>query len=51
MVNKTFINDYIFAKVTESERLQVLQDPGVCRTVLYKGKPGQIREEEIVAIL
>lgn len=49
-VKKPLINGYIFARVTESERLQVLQDPGVSRTVLYMGKPGRIREKEIAAI-
>ena len=49
-VKKPLINGYLFAQVDEHERLEVLQDPGVTRTVMYQGKPGVIREEEITAI-
>lgn len=49
-IKKPLFHGYIFAKVTEQERIEVLQDPSVTRSVLYLGKPGIIRDEEIEAI-
>ncbi len=49
-IKKPLFNGYIFAKVTEQERIEVLQDPSVTQSVLYLGKPGMIRDEEIEAI-
>jgi len=46
-VEKPWLPGYLFACVTEKERLSVLQDPSVFRTVCIKGKPAAIREQEI----
>lgn len=49
-VVKPLVPGYIFANVTESERLHLLQDPSVFRTVCFKGKPAIIREREMEAM-
>lgn len=53
-VQKPWINGYIFACVTESERMELLQDPSVVSTVTNrcdgKNLPAEIREEEIQAM-
>lgn len=49
-VKKPLFNGYLFVKVTEKERITVLEDPSVSRCVSYLGKPGVIRDEEIQAI-
>ena len=46
-VTKPYIPGYIFARVTEKERLDLLDDPAIFRTVCWKGQPAVIREEEI----
>ena len=46
-VTKPYIPGYIFARVTEKERLALLNDPSVFRTVCWKGRPAVIRQEEI----
>ena len=49
-VTKPMINGYIFVKVTEAERIEVLQDPSIWHTVAWKGVPAEIKEEEIQAM-
>jgi transcription antitermination factor NusG len=49
-VAKPYIPGYLFANVTEEERLKVLNDRSVFRIVCWKGKPAVIREEEIEAV-
>lgn len=49
-VKKPLFNGYLFARVDEKERITVLEDPSVSNTVMYLGKPGIIRDEEIQAI-
>lgn len=49
-VKKPLFNGYVFARVTEKERIIVLEDPSVSRCVSYLGKPGIIRDDEIQAI-
>lgn len=49
-VTKPLINGYIFAKVTNKERLELMEDPSVYRTVCWKGIPAIISEEEIQAM-
>lgn len=49
-VKKPLFNGYLFARVDERERIHVLEDPSVSSTVMYLGKPGVIRDEEIEAI-
>lgn len=46
-VQKPLINGYIFARVTETGRREVLQDPAIYRTVFWNGRPALIRNEEI----
>jgi transcription antitermination factor NusG len=47
LVAKPYIPGYIFARVTEAERLAILEDTSVFRTVCWKGRPAAIRQEEI----
>lgn len=49
-VTKPYIPGYIFAFVTEDERIMLLNDPSVFRTVCLKGRPAAIRKEEIEAV-
>jgi transcription antitermination factor NusG len=46
-VTKPYIPGYLFARVTETQRMQILNDPSVFRTVCWKGRPAKIRDEEI----
>lgn len=46
-IQKPLITGYIFARVNETGRLEVLNDPGIWRTVFWKGRPALIRDEEI----
>ncbi|MEX0681611.1 MAG: UpxY family transcription antiterminator [Balneolales bacterium] len=46
-VSKPLIRGYVFARVTEKERRESVEDPGILRTVFWKGKPALIRDEEI----
>lgn len=41
------LRGYLFAEVTENERLRVLQSPGIVRSVTFGGKPVSVRPEEI----
>lgn len=49
-VFKPYIPGYIFARVTEEERIAILNDSSVFRTVCWKGKPAVIRQDEIDVI-
>lgn len=46
-VRKPLIRGYVFARVTEKERRVAVEDPGILRTVFWKGEPALIRDEEI----
>ena len=46
-VTKPYIPGYLFARVTEPQRIKILNDPSVFRTVCWKGSPAKIRDEEI----
>jgi len=46
-VTKPYIPGYLFARVTEQQRRAILEDPSVFRTVMWKGRPAKIRDEEI----
>lgn len=46
-VQKPLLPGYLFARVTNRERLQILQYPSVFRTVCWKGRPAVIRDDEI----
>ncbi|NCA86016.1 MAG: UpxY family transcription antiterminator [Clostridia bacterium] len=49
-VELPLFNSYMFVKVTEQERHEVLQVPGIIRFLFYLGKPAIIRQKEIDAI-
>jgi len=46
-IQKPLITGYIFARVSVMERRRILNDPGIWRTVFWKGRPAIIRDEEI----
>jgi transcription antitermination factor NusG len=46
-VKKPLFTSYLFARVDEKERIDLLQDPSVSSTVMWLGKPAVIRDEEI----
>lgn len=46
-VKKALFTSYLFARVDEKERIEILQDPSVSSTVMWLGKPALIRDEEI----
>lgn len=41
---------YVFVHISETERMQVLQDYGVLNFVFWLGKPAKVRDNEIEAI-
>lgn len=49
-VKEPLFRSYVFVKVTESERQEVLRTPGIVCFVYWIGKPARVREEEIEAI-
>lgn len=49
-VTKPLIPGYIFVRVTEDERIEVLQDTSIVATVVWRGKPAIIRDVEIQAM-
>ena len=50
IVKKPLIPGYLFAKVEEDERLALLCDPSILRTVSWLGQLAEIKEEEIHAM-
>ncbi len=49
-VSEPLFKSYVFVRVTEAERHEVLKTPGVVCYIYWLGKPAQVREEEIAAI-
>ncbi len=49
-VQEPLFTSYIFARVNERERMEILQDPAVACSVCWLRKPVVIRNEEIDAI-
>jgi transcription antitermination factor NusG len=49
-VQKPLINGYVFARLTEQGRREVLEDPGILNTVFWNGRPARIRNEEMQAM-
>ncbi|MFT7162353.1 MAG: transcription antitermination factor NusG [Bacteroidia bacterium] len=49
-VTEPVFNSYLFAKVDESQRLEILQDHGIVSNVRWLGQPARIRENEITQI-
>ncbi|RFM27111.1 UpxY family transcription antiterminator [Deminuibacter soli] len=50
VVEDPVFKSYVFVRIAEADRLQVLQTDGVLNFVFYLGKPAVIREEEISSI-
>lgn len=50
IIEEPLFKSYVFVRVDESEKLQVLQSDGVLNFVHYLGKPAVIKEEEIATI-
>jgi transcription antitermination factor NusG len=50
-IYKPVMPGYLFAYVTEAERIKVLEDPSVLYTVFWNKKPVTIRQEEIEAMI
>lgn len=50
IIEDPVFKSYVFVRITDDERLRVLQTEGVLNFVHYLGKPAVIREEEIDAI-
>lgn len=49
-VKEPVFSSYVFAKVNEAVRQQVLMDPSIVSSVFWLGKPVRIRDTEIQAI-
>lgn len=49
-VSEPLFTSYIFAKVNEVSRNEILNDQGVVSNVFWLGKPAIVRDEEIFAI-
>ncbi len=49
-VKVPLFSSYVFAKVNEQIRLEILQDVGIVSSVMWMKKPAVIRQEEIEAI-
>jgi transcription antitermination factor NusG len=49
-IQKPVFTSYVFVHITEAERLEVLRDPGIARSVFYLKKPAVVRDVEIQAI-
>lgn len=50
-VDEVLIRSYVFVKVEESERIHVLQTPGVLNFVYWLRKPAIVREVEMKALM
>ena len=46
-INQPLFQNYIFARVTERERLMVLRSPGIVRCVAFGGQPAAVTPAEI----
>lgn len=49
-VVEPLFRNYIFARVTERDRLRVLQTDGIVRCVTFNGKPAVVSDEEIESV-
>lgn len=49
-VQKPLINGYVFAKVDEKQRIEVLQDQSVVACVTWAGRPAVVQDAEIEAM-
>lgn len=46
-IEEPLFTSYVFANISEKERLDILQYPGIVRSVFWLNKPVRIRDEEI----
>jgi|AntRauTorcE11898_2_1112593.scaffolds.fasta_scaffold56748_1 transcription antitermination factor NusG len=49
-VKKPLIPGYLFAKVDENGRREILEDPSIFNNVFWRGEPALIRDDEIEAM-
>jgi len=49
-VSVPMFSSYVFVRVTERERLEVVKVAGVMNFIFWRGKPAIVRDEEIVAV-
>jgi transcription antitermination factor NusG len=49
-VEEPLFSSYVFVRVAEDQRAEVLADPGVVAFLFWLGKPAVVRNEEIQAI-
>ncbi len=49
-VEVPLLPSYVFVKVNESKRLEVLKDPGAMNFIFWQGKPAIIRPQEVDAL-
>lgn len=49
-VSVPMFNSYVFLRITEKDRSEVLKDPGVLNFVFWLGKPAIVKDYEIEAI-
>lgn len=50
VIEDPLFKSYVFVRISEQERLRVLQTDGILNFVFYLSKPAVIRDEEISAI-
>jgi transcription antitermination factor NusG len=50
MVKLPMFTSYIFARLSEDQRHEILEDPGILNFVFWQGKPATLRDEEIEAV-
>ncbi len=50
IIEEPLFKSYVFVKIDEAERVEVLMTPGVLNFIHYLGKPAVIRDEDIETI-
>ena len=50
VIEEPLFKSYVFVRIDETERLEVLMTPGVLNFIYYLGKPAVIRNEDIESI-
>jgi len=50
IVEEPLFKSYVFVKIDEAERVEVLMTPGVLNFIYFLGKPAVIRDEDIETI-
>ncbi len=49
-VEEPLLPSYVFVKVTELERIEVLKDPGALNFIFWQGKPAVVRPQELESL-